>query len=284
MKIILSKKGFDKSGDTANPIFPDGGMFSLPIPDSASGIRYEEVLSGRKDYPTAISILKALGKGEAWSERQAHLDPDLLPGNCAQRLPGWRPSLGTEKKAYGHLSDQGVTEGDIFLFYGWFQKVEPDKNGGLKSDGIDRQVIWGWLQIGEICPIETARGYEWLQTHPHVRRYGDEGLAKYIYIAAPSLQAPGSGLENIPGAGVFGRYKEQLLLNEPGKNLTDWRLPAFFYPTAGKPPLSWCSDDDNWRLADGFCYVQKTANRGQESVLQDDYWPEAARWLAGLFD
>lgn len=34
MKIILSRKGFDSSvGGVASPLFPDGTLLSLPIPD-----------------------------------------------------------------------------------------------------------------------------------------------------------------------------------------------------------------------------------------------------------
>jgi len=34
MKVILSRKGFDKiNGGYLSPIFPDGKMISIPIPD-----------------------------------------------------------------------------------------------------------------------------------------------------------------------------------------------------------------------------------------------------------
>jgi len=44
VKIILSRKGFDStSGGVPSPIFPDGRMLSLPIPDKQSHISYEKI-------------------------------------------------------------------------------------------------------------------------------------------------------------------------------------------------------------------------------------------------
>ncbi len=44
MRIILSRKGFDSSaGGCPSPIFPDGRLFSLPIPDKTSPIVYSEI-------------------------------------------------------------------------------------------------------------------------------------------------------------------------------------------------------------------------------------------------
>ncbi len=44
MKIILSRKGFDSSaGGVPSPIFPDGGLLSLPIPDKASQIACNDI-------------------------------------------------------------------------------------------------------------------------------------------------------------------------------------------------------------------------------------------------
>ena len=45
MKIIISRKGFDSiSGGVPSPIFPDGKILSLPIPDKNSKITYKKIL------------------------------------------------------------------------------------------------------------------------------------------------------------------------------------------------------------------------------------------------
>jgi hypothetical protein len=44
MRIIFSRKGFDSSsGGVPSPIFPDGRMLSLPIPDRLSRIAYADI-------------------------------------------------------------------------------------------------------------------------------------------------------------------------------------------------------------------------------------------------
>ena len=44
MRLILSRKGFDSSsGGCPSPIFPDGSMIALPIPDKGSLVRYRDL-------------------------------------------------------------------------------------------------------------------------------------------------------------------------------------------------------------------------------------------------
>jgi len=44
VKIILSRKGFDSAaGGVPSPILPDGSLVSLPIPDKASKIAYQDI-------------------------------------------------------------------------------------------------------------------------------------------------------------------------------------------------------------------------------------------------
>jgi hypothetical protein len=148
------------------------------------------------------------------------------------------------------------------------------------------------MQIGEILSISqvlNSNGYEWLRCHPHLYCYHKNPAPasapnEYIFIAAPALTLAEAGLSHIPGAGVFKQYKEALRLDDPEQNtITAWRLPAFFFPAAGKSHLSCCPADINkWSIKDGFCYVRRPSI-GQEFVLQDDHEPDSASWLAGLF-
>ncbi len=44
MKVVFSRKGFDSfNGGFASPIFPDGTLFSIPIPDKKTSISYGEL-------------------------------------------------------------------------------------------------------------------------------------------------------------------------------------------------------------------------------------------------
>ncbi|WP_410330269.1 hypothetical protein [Marinobacter sp.] len=49
VRLILSRKGFDSSaGGCPSPVLPDASLCVLPIPDSVSRIRYDEVSFGAR--------------------------------------------------------------------------------------------------------------------------------------------------------------------------------------------------------------------------------------------
>jgi len=57
MKIIFSKKGFDTSfGKKPSPIFPDGSMISLPIPDAYSNCPYAAIASPHPSCPSMENL------------------------------------------------------------------------------------------------------------------------------------------------------------------------------------------------------------------------------------
>src|ERR1022692_3154240 len=74
MKIILSRTGIDSgalSGRMASPILPCGCLCSIPIPYKC-GVSYSEIqFEGR----TFQEIVRELNPN--WSDKIAHLDPDL---------------------------------------------------------------------------------------------------------------------------------------------------------------------------------------------------------------
>ena len=93
MKIILSRKGFDSaSSGVPSPIFPDGSMLSLPIPDRQSTIRYEEIAGNH--WATLGELVQQLASIPP--THRAHLDPDLAVKSLP-RLEGWRPVFGQER-------------------------------------------------------------------------------------------------------------------------------------------------------------------------------------------
>lgn len=102
-------------------------MQSLPIQEKAD---FEHHITSY-DRILAVSLraegvtLGKLGKDLARIEPRtlAHLDPDLDFDSLEQRKSEWRPAFGQSKAAEGHLQRQNVGTSDIFLFYGWFRKV-----------------------------------------------------------------------------------------------------------------------------------------------------------------
>ena len=123
MRLILSRKGFDSAaGGCPSPIFPDGSMIALPIPDKRSPIRYGDLKWRGRNLGDVVSKLT---RGTQRSDYRAHLDPDLREDICRQQA-GWLPTLGQHRAAQGHLRNQGVGVGDLFLFWGVFRAVDDE--------------------------------------------------------------------------------------------------------------------------------------------------------------
>lgn len=268
MKVILSRKGFDSSaGGHASPILPDGTMLSLPIPSSHDSLSYDAIstANGR----SLAEVLSDLGGKARIAGKGAHLDPDLK-AEARPRLPGWRPSLGQIGAASGHLRNQGVGPGDLFLFYGWFRPTEVVA-GRLRflATGDGFHAIYGYMQVDEV--IRTAAGDpvpNWLRDHPHcsVHRIGEMNNAIYVSRATLDWET------KMPGAGTF-KFSPALLLSKPGMSRSCWALdPAIFCGVT----ISYHSQEA-WR--DGFF---KSYPRAQEYVIAADERVKAwARQLVG---
>src|SRR5690348_9179020 len=202
MKIILSRKGFDSSnGRVASPILPSGRLCSLPIPvaDGENAPRYRDILF---DGLSLGKLLHDLTGNCKWLDRPVHLDPDIN-NESVPRKPDWRGAFGQANAAEGHLQNQGVGKGDLFLFYGWFRQVECSGGTYRYVPGApDLHVIFGWLQIEERIPVDQPSGIpEWASEHAHCRRQHPFKLDS-LYIATERLTLPGMALD-IPGAGIF---------------------------------------------------------------------------------
>jgi hypothetical protein len=81
---------------------------------------------------------------------------------------------------------------------------------------------------------------------------------------------------------VFSKYHMKLQLTEPGETRSNWRLPAWMYPSSDKLPLSHHQDPNRWGK-NGRWATLETVGIGQEFVLDTDYHPKALEWLAGCF-
>jgi len=283
MKIILSRKGFDSSyGGAPSPILPDGTLISLPIPVGAgeSNITYANLRNSKYNIGQIVSDLT---KGKIKSASNLHLDSDLTK-TIYQRKPGWRPIFGQTHAAQGHLKNNQVGVGDIFLFYGWFREVELE-NGRYRfiKSAKDKHVIFGWLQIGEI--INVAREKEkipaWAEYHPHVDRPNPKQFGKdnTLYIASKHLQI-GNKKTKLLGGGCFQKYSDHLCLTDlSGDKRTEWKLPKWFYPGENKTPLSYHKNiKTRWAQGKNCCYL-RSAYRGQEFVLNADEYSESIDWL-----
>ncbi len=277
MRIVLSRKGFDTAaGGCPSPIFPDGSMLSLPIPDAGSPIRYRDLKGSLRP---AGQLVSRLSRGRVGSADGAHLDPDLAP-EAFDRRPGWRALLGQTGSAQGHLRRQGVGTGDLFLFFGLFRPVRRVGPGWVFVHGEPpRHVFWGWLQVGAVHRVDDLDGQSlpWARYHPHFFR--GEDPANTLYLSADTV----TGLPLVrpaPGAGVFRHYAEHLRLTaSDAGSASVWTLPQWFHPRAGVSPLTYHRDPRRWcRTRNGV--LLRAAARGQEFVLDAGVFPEALGWAA----
>jgi len=283
MKIIFSRKGFDSSiGKVASPILPAGQLCSLPIPETLSGanpLPYQDILY---DGQSLGKLVHDLTNGKISPCTPAHLDPDLNRASIP-RLPGWKGIFGQAGAAESHLQNQSVGEGDVFLFYGWFRRVE--QCAGIYRyvpDAPDLHVIFGWLQIEQRIPVaQRSRIPPWACDHAHCRRA--QPLAPdSLYIASERIALPGITLDK-PGAGFFSQYHPSLCLTnqEPYDSRRIWRLPHWLSPAHGRSPLTYHPNLQHWQTQADHVLL-RSAGRGQEFVLDCDEYPEAIEWLTNL--
>jgi hypothetical protein len=285
LKIVLSRKGFDSTfGECASPIFPGDEILSLPIPERkpfyGTNIRYSDLRSPIPGFTNVGAIVEQLS-GKYGPKDLAHLDPHV-DARVYRRPAGWRGLFGQIGPAQGHLRKQNVGEGDLFLFYGLYRRVVAD-GGRLKFlQGTPSQhVIFGWMGIGEVVPIEKsedAREWSlknsWGAYHSHLHGTG-RVPGNALYVAADKCFGA------LPGAGVFEKYSKRRCLTALDESCSVWLLPKWFDPKRCAKPLTYNSNRATWRpTANGF--LLRTKSPGQEYVLDTDDYREAEGWAKDI--
>jgi hypothetical protein len=234
MKLIFSRKGFDSVyGKMPSPILEDGRLVCLPIPSSVDGDTMASVSADGLDLG---GMLNDLSGGRHSIDTCVHHDPELVNHRGTDE---WRPALGQTGAAQGHLAKQGVGRGDVFLFFGWFKRVEL-VNGRWQYMrwAPDLHVIFGWLEIDEVLPIVLQRerclaAYPSVSGHPHVASPGHyTHRNNHLYLGADRSRFVSSR----SGGGLFEYYSPQLQLTAPRSSRTSWRLPTWMMPAGARPP------------------------------------------------
>ncbi len=281
MKLILSRKGFDSgAGKVPSPIYPDGIMLSLPIPDKHSKITYQDIM-GLDGKPIG-DLVEKLTKGKIPSHYKAHLDPDLRKESL-KRKKGWRPIFGQTGGAQGHLEKHNIGPGDLFLFFGRFRRLKHiDGELQYKSDAKILHVIFGWLQVGKVIPVKNIEQVQlkWASYHPHLVR--KMSANNTLYVASSHLNIPNLPQLNCAGAGTFTKILPELQLTAPNsKDCSLWKLPKWFFPSNRKSSLSFHRKKTIWNKNKDCVYLQ-TVGRGQEFILDCQDYPEALKWIGHL--
>ncbi len=269
MKIIFSRKGFDgTAGGCPSPIV-DGQPLSLPIPSKMrTPTRFRDLHGG-----VYGNLVNDLTRGKLTPDDWCHLDPDINERSLPRKM-GWRGAFGQVAAAQGHLANQRVARGDLFIFWGLFRPVKND--GDWKFVGMREHRIWGWLQIGEIIELGPDGSHAvaerpWLSDHPHTR--AGWGAQNVLYLASRELVL-GSHVLPLAGSGVF---KAGYRLSCAEARPSTWRVPDWLNPKHGgsgmtyHPPLRWGEDG-----------TVQIAARGQEFVAVPHSEHNAVDWLSAL--
>lgn len=268
MKIIFSRKGFDSAAGGAASALVEGRPYSFPIPSSREGD------IGFRDLPMIGDLVADLAPAAGTPQAGCHLDPDI-DESMRPRPSGWRGALGQVGAAQGHLANQGVGRGDLFLFWGLFRPVV--KHARWQYAGPPQHCIFGWLQIGDILnvgadPRAALERYPWLADHPHVRTMGYANNT--IYVAPPSLTCI-----DVPGARGWGVFRRAEFLTAQNANrVSEWSVPDWLNPVRGGTGMSY-HPSHRWST-DGRVTA---AARGQEFVADIGARDDARAWLVELF-
>ena len=270
MRVIFSRKWFDSTaGGCPSPIV-DGQPMSLPIPTKMPTVKRFGDLTG-----AYASLVSDLTRGRFTANDWCHLDPDIDPASLP-RQPGWRGALGQVSAAQGHLANQRVQPGDLFIFWGLFQPVQHD--GRWKFTGRPEHRIWGWLQIGEIIDLGADASHvlidrPWLSDHPHAR----PGWSKQnvLYVASQQLSL-GSRALTLPGSGVL-KTGYRLSANETKPST--WRVPDWLNPEFNGSGMTY-HPAHRW----GQDGTVQSAARGQEFVTERPIDENAVKWLTEILE
>lgn len=203
---------------------PDGTLLSMPIMDS-SGIPFSDIAWNDMTY---ADILKQLNPNGTYFK--CHVDPDIRK-NRVNPINGWRPAFGQCQATEGQLRNAKVEPGDIFLFFGWFRRVEETAEGyryvkRSKADfyaGNDLQVIYGYMQVSEkITDQELIRKYYW---HPHSSDVHTGLVNNVLYLPTGKL----SMAPKLKGNGTLD-YRSDRVLTMAGKGRATWNDYSFLMP------------------------------------------------------
>jgi hypothetical protein len=237
MKVVFSRKGFDSSaGGFPSPII-DGRPITLPIPTQRRSVTtYGDLGLG--------DIVGHLTKGKLTRKTLCHYDPMFEGGYCA---------FGQTGAAQAHLCKNGITVGDVFLFFGLF--AEPD--------GGDRHHrIFGYLEVQRVYaigakpePSDQPSGFS--STHPHT--IGEWNRNNTIYVGRGQIAATAPPI---------------LRLSISGEKVSRWRVPPWLR-AAG---LTYHRRPERWEEN----AILNVASRGQEFITDTSNAPDAAAWLDGV--
>jgi len=276
MKVVLSRKGCDSDfGGVPGIILPNDDIVYVPIPgDDWEEINYSDILM-RGSEERLIDVMKTVTpkmrfygeKRQLTEEFRCHFDPDL-EHTAYPRADGWRGCFGQADAAQTVLRKANVSAGDLFLFFGWFNRTRVVNGKLCFCPGQGVHMIFGWLQIEQALYTSETPVPEWLAYHPHAIERRINRPSNCIYVGRKAA----SWNSRIKGYGIFPKASRNLILTKDGMSRSRWELPSEFKGI----PLTYHSEK-SWK--DGYF---QSACRGQEFVFEENDLVE--RWAKKLIE
>ena len=209
--LVLSRKGFDATtGGRASPIFENGDIFSVPIPQKKqSPSRYRDL---RFNHLSGKEILNLIGAKSIADKDFCHNDPLLSEK---------KGIFGQAGGAQGELDNFYKEKGDLFLFFGWFKQYH--------QRGPDLHHIFGW------CVERTIKGnVEILNFLSENERciLMELEITQFknntIYIASRNLTFSNK-VRDLKGHGRFKKTAKSLILTQNGETRSRWQFPKEYF-------------------------------------------------------
>ncbi len=173
--------------------------------------------------------------------------------------------FGQAKAACSHLFKQGVSNGDIFLFFGSFKQTHY-VNGHLSfiKSAPAIHMIFAYFQIGKSY-LNQKNFPSYVMHHPHTNERFTKLKYNCIFEASNKLSLDSS----LKGANTFN-FHNNLVLTKPGYSKSRWELPDFFKELIISYHSKKSFKND---------YFQ-SATKGQEFVIESD--PQLTKWALNI--
>ena len=156
------------------------------------------------------------------------------------------------------------------MFFGNYHRVQYSngiyqyikKTGDFYSDN-DLQIIWGYMQVGDIIQdAEEQRKYSW---HPHSARDFVEEKSNVMFIGSEKL----SFNPNMPGAGIL-KFREDRVLTAKNCNKATWVKRPFYNVDAIVG-----NRKNSSKIADGIYYAGIWQELGLNETLECEDWAKS---------
>lgn len=276
MKVILSRKGLDSTYcDIANLCINNTELVMLPIMSKNNTATYKDL--SLCENPTTSNVVEQIFNHSKTinTDTHCHVDPNLIN---FYKVDSFLGSLGQVNSSQAHLLNQGVSVGDIFIFFGLFNDCNTSQSEVKVFKSKSKHIIFGYLQIGEIVYPNSLSNkerhdyeskYSWLKLHPHWNKEIEDfsnDKNNCIYIARETCTFDNS----IKGYGTFNFDKDLVLTKSSESTPTHWELSKELQG------LKISYHNDNSQKKDYF----QSALRGQEFVIEE--CPQAEQWAINL--